>query len=336
MDKTTFSRIGKVEALRLLYEGTPFGPQTKFFPKAKSACVSSQKVLTEGVDFDLVYFPLKHLGYKAVVMATGELYAAMAHPRALTVRLGVSSKLDFPQVQEIWQGIVGAAREHCFSAVELDLQPSVNGLFISVGAIGEIPAQTQAKAGKARSKDLICISGALGAAYLGQQVLERQKSEFDAGKLDRSELEKYRMLVGAYLKPELDSSAVGALEQAGIYPPHGYFVSRGLSDALLRLRQDSGLGVKVYADKMPFEGGSFEFGAKIDADPVSAAMNGGDDCRLLYVVPIDAFEKFRHDFQAYDIIGHLAQPECGAVLVAPGGAELPVKAQGWKNEDTDN
>lgn len=331
MDNVTFESIGLVKAIANLYEGTPFkAGACSFTPKAKSTCVCSHKSLQEGIDFDLVYFPLKHLGYKSVVLATGELYAAMAHPRTLSVRLGVSAKLDFPQVLELWQGIVTAATEHGYKAVDLDLQPSINGLGISVSAVGEVAALSSARRSKAESKDLICISGALGAAYLGQQVLEKQKSRFNAGAADSEELSKYRMLVGSYLKPELDAEAVGALESAEIYPSFGYFVTKGLSDALLRLGRDSGLGVKVYADKMPFEGGSFEYGAKIDADPVSAAMNGGDDCRLLFVVPIAKFDKFRHDFQTYDIIGHLAQPECGTVLVAPGGAELPVKAQGWE------
>ena len=137
------------------------------------------------------------------------------------------------------------------------------------------------------------------------------------------------MLVGAYLKPDLEAHTVAQLEDDKLVPSFGYFVTRGLADALLRLQRDSGLGVKVYADKMPFEGGSFDLGRELDLDPVSAAMNGGEDFRLLYVVPLDKFDQFRKDFQTFDIIGHLAQPEAGAVLVTPDGVELPLKAQGW-------
>ena len=147
--------------------------------------------------------------------------------------------------------------------------------------------------------------------------------------LTAEQVEQYRMLVGSYLRPELDPRMPVQLEESGISPSFGYFVTRGLADALLRLQRDSGLGVKVYADKIPFEGGSFALGKEMDVDPVSAAMNGGDDYRLLYVVPIAQFERFRKDFQTFDIIGHLARPEVGAVLVSPDGLEHPVSAQGW-------
>ena len=141
------------------------------------------------------------------------------------------------------------------------------------------------------------------------------------------------MMIGSYLKPELSPSLVSRFEETGIYPSNGYVVSHGLSDALKRLVRDTALGAKVYADKIPFEGNSFSFGKELDIDPVSAAMNGGDDFRLLFTIPILEAEKFRREFQTFDIIGHLAQSDVGAVLVAPGGAELPVRAQGWHNED---
>ena len=137
------------------------------------------------------------------------------------------------------------------------------------------------------------------------------------------------MIVGDYLKPELNSSVVTHLEDAGIFPGYGALVSRGLADAVLELCRKSGLGAKIYADKIPFEGGSFQLSRELDIDPVSAAMNGGEDCRLMYVVPILSLERFRRDFQSFDIIGHLAQAEAGACLVTPEGVELPLTAQGW-------
>ena len=176
---------------------------------------------------------------------------------------------------------------------------------------------------------LRCVSGALGAAFLGLQVLERERLKFEQGGTDPKVLEQYKMLVGSYLRPELGAGTVAQLGESGVTPSQGYFVTRGLADALLRLGRDTGLGAKVYADKIPFEGGSFALGKELDIDPVSAAMNGGEDYRLLYTVPIAQFEQFRKDFQAFDIIGHLAQPEVGAVLVSPDGLEHPVSAQGW-------
>jgi len=335
-----FSDLGRVEALKALYEGTPFeafGPNV-FEASGREYVVYASKVMLEGIDFDLVYFPLKHLGYKSVLGATGELYAQMAHPVALSVRLGISAKLDFAQVRELWQGMVAAAKEHGYRQVDLDLAPSRNGLCISVSAVGETALLTARRRPAPRSKDLLCVSGPLGAAYLGMQALERERRRFDAGESDHTEREKalsqYKMLVAAYLKPELGAGTVGQLEAAEIIPSAGCFVTRGLADAVKRLARDTGLGAKVYADKMPFEGNSFQLGKELGIDPISAAMNGGEDYRLLFTVPILSLEKFRREFQTFDIIGHLAQAEAGAVLVTPEGVELPLRAPGWPDADS--
>lgn len=167
------------------------------------------------------------------------------------------------------------------------------------------------------------MSGALGSAFLGQQVLENRSSE----------LEKYKMMVADYLKPELREHTPTHFKEAGIIPSAGCFITRGLADALLRLKEQTGLGVKVYADKIPFEGNSFSLGKDLDIDPVSAAMNGGDDCRLLFTIPILQAEKFHKEFPTYDIVGHLALREAGACMVTPEGIELPVRAQGWNTEE---
>ena len=315
----TFAELGRVEAIRQLFEGSgyaAFAEPLRFTSEAGSSTVSASRLLLEGTDFNLVYFPLKHLGYKSVISVTGELYAALAHPRSLSLTLGVSAKLDFEQIKELWDGVVYAAKEQGYTSLSLDLVPSRNGLAISLNAAGE--AKDMKRPG-AQTKDLVCVSGSLGAAYLGQQALEHRPDD----------LEKYKMLVAAYLKPELPQDAVAVVEQTGIVPSYSYFVTRGLSDALLRLSRDCSLGVKVYADKMPFEGNSFALGKELDIDPVSAAMNGGDDFRLLFVVPIARYEEFRKEFGGFDIIGHLALPEVGTVLVTPDGLEHAVSAQGW-------
>lgn len=327
-----FDQMGRREAIRALFEGTPFKPFTDSSFEAVSGerVVAADRMMLEGIDFDLVYFPLKHLGYKSVASVTGELYAALAEPRTLSVTFGLSAKLGFGQVKELWDGVVAAASEFGYASVNLDLQPSRNGLSVSVSAVG---AAAAADRPAPESKDLVCVSGALGAAYLGLRVLEKGRAQFEGGSENREELERYRMLVAAYLKPELPAGLPSQLAASGITPAAGYFVDRGLADALLRLRADSGLGVKVYADRIPFEGGSFELGKAIDADPVSAAMNGGDDCCVLLVVPIAAYERFRHDFQTFDIIGHLAQSDVGAVLVSPDGLEHPVSAPGWPSQE---
>lgn len=329
----SFSEIGKIEAIGQLYRLSAYNPVNGLSYTSKGGSVTTaSRMYLEGVDFNLVYFPLKHLGYKCVVGVTGELYAALARPKLLNVILGVSAKLDMPQVKDLWMGITVAAKEHGFEAVNLDLQPSQNGLYISMSATGETSTLTSKRRMAAKSMDLICVSGALGAAFLGLQVLEKGAREF-AQNGTQPDMSQYKMLVGDYLRPELEASVVERLEDIEIYPSYGYFVTKGLSDALKRLTRDSGLGAKVYAEKIPFEGGSFQLGKELDIDPVSAAMNGGDDNRLLFTIPILYAEKFRHEFQTFDIIGHLAKPEAGTVLVTPEGVEFPVKAQGWAEEN---
>lgn len=337
MAEKSFADIGKVEAIKALYEGTGYKPFTDcvFEAPSREFITNVSKVLLEGIDFNLVYFPLKHLGYKSVVAVTGELMAQMSQANTLSVVLGVSAKLDFAQIQELWSGMVRAAKEFGYKNVKLDLVPSRNGLCISVSATGETALITAKRRPAAKSKDLICVSGALGAAYLGMQLLEKELGRFNEGEhTDREKvLERYKMLVGAYLKPEIPAGLVQQLENSEITPSQGRFVTHGLADAIKQLSYDTGLGAKIYADKIPFEGNTFQLGRELDIDPISAAMNGGDDYKILFTVPILQLDKFRHDFQTFDIIGHLAQPEAGTVLVTPDGTELPMHAQGWHEED---
>ena len=311
MQEEKFSEIGRIEAIEKLFDGTGYRPWDCSGAEAASKgdlAVTASRLLLEGIDFDLVYFPLKHLGYKSVISVIGELYASMAKPASISVVLGLSAKLDFGQTKEIWEGMAAAAKEHRVKRLSLDLVPSRNGL---------------------------CISGNLGGAFMGMQVLEREKKKFSATKDDRNQpkLDDYRHLIGAYLKPEINPGTVEQLEDTGIIPSYGYLVTRGLGDAVKRLSRDSGFGVKIYVDKIPFPGKMFDVAKEFNVDPMSVAMNGGEDCRLLFTIPIGQHEKFRRDFQVYDVIGHLAKPEVGQTAVTPDGVEFPIKAQGWKQTE---
>ena len=336
MTEERFSDLGRVEAIAKLYEGTPYKPYgTCFFETSGKCFVSTQsRVFIEGIDFDLIYFPLRHHGYKCVTAVTGELYAEFAHPRTMDIRIGISSKLDFSQIKEVWEGVVTAAKEHGYENVSLDLTPSPNGLTISVSSSGETSLLMAKRRPAAKTMDLICISDNIGAAYLGFQILEREKKKFmeDAGTQAQPDLEMYKNMVGAYLKPQINPQTIKQMEDAEIMPSFGYLVTRGLADTVRRLVRDSGLGAKIYMDKLPFAGKTFEVSKEFNVDPVTAALNGGEDYRLLFTIPIGKHDKFRHDFQTFDIIGHLAKPEVGAAMVTPDGVELPIKAQGWKNE----
>ena len=334
MAEDTFSDLGRIGAIEKLYEGTKYHPfESSWFETESKAYIGSHsRLFIEGIDFDLTYFPLKHLGYKCVTAVTGELYAEFSHPRTLDVRLGVSAKLDFLHIKDLWEGIVAAASEHGYKQVTLDLNPSPNGLAISVSASGETSLLMGKRRPKAHGMDLICISDNVGAAYLGFSILEKEKQAFlKSGEThSKADMEKYKKLVGAYLKPQIGPSVIGQMEDSGLIPSFGYLVSRGLSDAVKRLVRDSGFGAKIYVDKLPFAGKTFDTAKELGIDPLTAALNGGEDYRLLFTIPITQSERFRHDFQTFDIIGHLAKPEVGAVIVTPDGVELPLKAQGWK------
>ena len=335
MAEERFSDLGRVEAIAKLYEGTHYKPfeENSFETSGKSQILTKARTFIEGIDFDLTYFPLKHLGYKCVTAVTGELYASFSHPRALEIRLGISAKLDFKHIKEFWEGAVTAAKEHGYTSLGLDLTPSPNGLTASVSAVGETTLLMSKRRPAAKSMDLICISDNLGAAFMGFQVLEREKKAFQESGDHKAQpkFDDYKNLVGAYLKPQINPQIIKQLEDAEIVPSHGYLVTRGLADAVKRLVRDSGLGAKVYVDKLPFAGKTFELGKEMNIDPMSAALNGGEDYRLLFTIPIGKHDKFRHDFQTFDVIGHLAKPEVGAAVVTPDGVELPMKAQGWNS-----
>ena len=333
MAEKTFRDLGRVEAIAELFKNTPYKPFESSWFETDGKCYigTHSRTFLEGMDFDLTYFPMKHLGYKCVTAVTGELYAEFSHPRTMDVRLGISAKLDYSHIEELWQGIVTAAREHGYKQVTLDLVPSRNGLSISISACGETSLLMGKRRPAAKSMDLICISGNIGAAYLGFSILEKEKTAFEKEKSEgrQPKLEEYKHLVGEYLKPYINPQIIGQMEDAEIMPSFGYLVTRGLADTLKRLVRDSGLGAKIYMDRLPFAGRTFDLGKEFGIDPVTAAMNGGEDYRLLFTIPIGKHDKFRHDFQTFDIIGHLARPDVGAVIVTPDGAELPIKAQGW-------
>lgn len=337
MAEERFATLGRVEAVARLFENTGYKPfdSTWFETKGQAYATTKSRCFIEGTDFDLIYFPLKHLGYKCVTMVTGELYAEFSSPRTLSLVIGVPAKLDFSHIKELWGGVVSATKEHGYSKLALEVVPSMVGLSISVCAAGETSLLMGKRRPKAKSMDLICVSGSLGGAYLGLSVLEREKKKFDRTKDDHTQpqLDKYRDFVGEYLKPSVSPNILKLLEEAEIVPSYGYFITRGLADSVKCLVRDSGLGAKIYAEKVPFMGNSIDLSKELGVDPLAAALNGGDDCRLLFTIPIGSHEKFRHDFQTFDVIGHLAQPEVGAAIVTPDGVELPLHAQGWPKEE---
>ena len=252
----------------------------------------------------------------------------------LDVTVALSNRFSAEDVQEVWTGMTAAAKEHGFKHLALDLIPSAAGMVVSIAAWGSAAKDVAEKRKKAQSKDLLVLSGDLGAAYMGLHVLEREKAAFQgtpAGTEPKQpDLTQYKYIVGEYLSPYLKPGIPGRFAEAGIVPCGGCFVSRGLGDAAKRIAADTGLGVKIYIGRIPIASKTFEMAQELNLDPVTAAVNGGDDYRLLYIVPIEFHEKLRRDFQDWDIIGHLAHSDVGEVLVTPEGAEIGIHAQGYE------
>ena len=328
MTRTDISEIGKQAAIERLFSESGYTNEPTVRIKHKGECFSSQKMMLEGCDFDLVYTPLKHLGYKAVLNVIGEIYASLAQPASLSVVFGLSKRFCFEEVADLWQGVLAACREHGVSQLGLDLIPSVNGLSISLAACGVQKKAVIEKIPASKNMDIICLTGHVGAAYMGLHVLEREKVAFTSTD-KQPDLSRYKAVLGSYLSPEIKASVVQRFIDADAMPSRGYFLTRGLGEAVLRLTRDSGLGAKIYLDKIPISSQTFAMAQEIDMDAVTAAMNGGDDYKFIFTLPIEKHDLIRKDFQDYEVIGHSARPEVGAVLVTPEGAELPIHAQGW-------
>lgn len=320
MTRTEISQIGKQAALDRLFEGSGYHNE--------NPGDTAHKLLLEGCDFDLVYTPLKHLGYKAVLRVLGELYAALRQPVSLSVELGLSKRFCYEDVAALWEGVLAACREHGVKHVSLELSPSVNGLAISLSASGGQKASVLKKVPQAKSMDLICLSGHVGAAYMGLHVLEREKVAF-TGTGEQPDLSPYKAVLASYLSPEIKPDLLQRFLEADVLPSRGYFLTRGLGEGVIRLTRDTGLGAKVYLEKIPISSQTFAMAEEIDMDVVTAAMNGGDDYKFLFVIPISQHETFRKAFHDFEVIGHLARPDVGPVLVTPEGAELPIHAQGY-------
>lgn len=318
--KETFKSLGKAQAIKKLYENSGFSPAINPFCECSDGySTTSSRLLLEGMDFDLTFFPLAHLGYKAVLEVTGDLFSTLSVPRTLKITVGLSSKLDFCECKQLFAGVFNAAKDFEYHDVALDIVPSLTGLSIAVAASGLCDKKTAASRPVAKSMDLICISNNAGAAFLGEQILRKAASLPE--KERQKKLEQYKQLVGAYLKPELSPFTLKALKESDIIPSFAWFCKESLRETIASLCASSGLGAKIYVDKLPFASGSIDAAKELGVDPLQAALRGGDDCCMLFTIPIGSHERFRHDFQSWDVIGHLARPEVGAVVVSPDGLE---------------
>ncbi|MBR5856608.1 MAG: hypothetical protein IKY70_04985 [Bacteroidales bacterium] len=333
--RTNIAKIGKRELLRRLFDGTGYTNKQLSMAIAGEENASCSRLMLEGVDFDLVYTPLKHLGYKSALYAMGELYAKCFQPKSLSYNIAISARFTAEDIVELWTGIVAAAKEHKIENLSLELKSSITGLTIGITAQGCQSSEVINSMPKPEGNALICITGNIGAAYMGLHVLEREKVVFnkitatDVSAYKQPDLSRYKYILSQYLSPEINPKIVSQFKESGIYPAAGYFITNGLAAAVKELSLEYGVGVKIYLDKIPIASQTLEMAKEINMDAVTAALNGGDDYKFLFVIPLEEHEKFHKEFPNVDIIGHLCKPQAGTLLVTPEGAEIPIQAQGF-------
>lgn len=285
-------------------------------------------MLLENVHFDLTYVPLKHLGYKAAVVNFSDIYAMNGQPRQITVSLGISKRFAVEHIDALYDGIRLACEIYGVDIVGGDTCASHQGLVISITCIGEAPKGKAVKRSGAHDTDLICVSGDLGAAYMGLQLLEREKA-VSAGQSDFvPDFAGKEYLVERQLKPEARRDIVEALAKEGIVPTSMIDVSDGLSSELMHICKRSDVGCRVYEDRIPIDYQTAVMAEELNMNLVTAALNGGEDYELLFTVPLTDHDKVKK-IEGVKVIGYITKPELGAALITRDGAEIPLKAQGW-------
>lgn len=288
-------------------------------------------LLLEGIHFDLRYVPLKHLGYKSAIVNFSDIYAMNGTPRQITVSLGVSSRFTVEHIEELYSGIKLACEIYGVDLVGGDTSASVTGLVISITCIGDAAKNDIVYRSGAKETDLICVSGDLGAAYMGLQLLERE-NQVAAGAKKGEEFQPdfagKEYILERQLKPEARKDIITMLNEHGIKPTSMMDVSDGLSSELLHICKSSDVGCRIYEDKIPIDYQTAVMAEELNMNLVMTAMNGGEDYELLFTVPLTDHDKIEK-LKGVSMIGYITKPELGAAMVTRDGNEIPITAQGW-------
>ncbi len=290
----------------------------------------STDLLVEGIHFDLTYVPLKHLGYKAAVVNFSDIYAMNGTPRQITVALGISSRFTVEHIEQLYAGIRLACEIYGVDLVGGDTTSSRSGLVISVTCIGDAPKEKVVMRSGARDTDLICVSGDLGAAYMGLQLLEREKNVGAGDKDFVPQFEGKEYLIERQLKPEARRDIIAALDRAGIVPTAMMDVSDGLSSELIHICKASDCGCRIYEERIPIDYQTAVMAEEVNMNLVTAALNGGEDYELVFTAPLHYHETLSK-MEGVKVIGHITRPELGCALVTRDGVEMRLLAQGFNH-----
>lgn len=297
--------------------------------KDKQVLVTTD-LLLEGIHFDLTYVPMKHLGYKSVVVNISDIYAMNGQPKQVTVSLGISKRFSVEDLEDFYSGVNLACEVYGIDLVGGDTSASLTGLCISITCIGEGEKEKVVYRNGAKETDIICVSGDLGAAYMGLQLLEREKKVFNGEQNFSPDFTGKEYLLERQLKPEARKDIIKMLAEAGIVPTAMMDISDGLSSELLHLSQDSNTGCCIYEDRIPIDFQTASMAEQFNMSLITAALNGGEDYELLFTVPLTMHDKVS-EMKGIKVIGHITRPELGNYLVGRDGGEVELKAQGWNS-----
>ena len=336
-ERTEISELGEFKLIERLTAGFKpvqkstikgVGDDAAVIDAGDDALLTSSDMLLEGVDFDLTYFPLKHLGYKAVVVGVNNILAMNALPEQIAISLGISSKLPVEALDDLYEGVAAACKEFGVDLVGGDTRASQTGLVIGVTTIGRTKKDRVVYRSGAKPNDLICITGSLGAAYMGLNLLEREKRVLRDVENPEPQFEGYEFLLESYLKPHARKNIVESLAEESILPTAMIDLSDGLASDILQICRASSCGARIYLERIPIAKQTSALAAELNADPVVAAINGGEDSELLFTLPLEMQDRVTA-LGCIDIIGHITEQRKGAFLVTPDGSDIAIRSQGF-------
>lgn len=337
MERTELAELGEFGLIKHLTQNLKLkhkssllgvGDDAAVISPDKEKIVLSSDMLLEGVHFNLSYTPLKHLGYKAIAVNLSDIYAMNAEPKQVTVSLGLSNRFSVEAVEELYEGIILCCENYQVDLVGGDTVSSVSGLVLSITVVGHADADDLVYRNGAQAGDLLCVSGDLGASFMGLQLLERERHVFQEDPKIQPDLSGKEYVLERQLKPEPRADIVRLLRELEVMPSSMIDVSDGLASELFHLSDASGLGCKIYEEKIPIDPMTDLTADEFKMSPVSAALNGGEDYELLFTVKQQDYEKIK-DNKDISVIGHMCDIAEGLHLITRVGEQIPLKAQGW-------
>lgn len=336
--RTEIASLGEFGLIRHLTDGIQLQNKSTLYGVGDDAAVLSYPtdkeilittdLLLEGVHFDLTYVPFKHLGYKSAVVNFSDIYAMNGTPRQITVSLGLSKRFSVEDMEQLYAGIRLACEDYGVDIIGGDTTSSMTGLTISITCIGETDKGKAVYRNGARETDLICVSGDLGAAYMGLQLLEREKAVLKDNNNVQPDFAGKEYLLERQLKPEARRDIIQRLAEANVLPTAMMDISDGLSSELLHICTQSKVGCRIYEEHIPIDYQTAVMAEELNMNVTTCALNGGEDYELLFTVPIADHEKVSQ-MEGIKLIGHITKPELGCALITRDGQEFELKAQGW-------